>query len=66
MQGEQPVHVLANALAKATGTPEPVAFVYEYAGRVFQTVLGHDAAAIRTPGTTQLLCYGSLWAAQQR
>jgi len=67
MQGELPVHVLATALAKATGKPEPVALVYEYAaGRVFQTVLCHDAAAIRTPGTTQLLRYGSLWAAQER
>ena len=66
-QGSGPVHVLATAIAKANGKEEPVAFVYDYAGgRIFQTVLGHDAAAIRMPGTTQLLRYGSLWAARDR
>jgi type 1 glutamine amidotransferase len=65
-QGEQPIHVLATAHSKESGREEPVAFVYDYAkGRVFQTVLGHDAAAIRTPGTTQLIRYGSLWAAKE-
>ncbi len=65
-QGEQPIHVLATAHSKATGKEEPVAFVYAYGkGRVFQILLGHDAAAIRVPGTTQLIRYGSLWAAAQ-
>ncbi len=66
-QGVEPVHVLATAPSKITGKDEPVAFVYEYGkGRVFQTVLGHDAAAIQVPGTTQLIRYGSLWASGQR
>lgn len=66
-QGDGPVHVLATAQSKITGKDEPVAFVYECGrGRVFQTVLGHDAAAVQVPGTTQLIRYGSLWAAGQR
>ena len=41
-----------------------MAFVYEYGkGRVFQTVLGHDAAALRNPGTAELVRRGSTWAA---
>jgi type 1 glutamine amidotransferase len=64
-QGELPIHVLATARSKATGKEEPVAFVYAYGkGRVFQILLGHDASAIRVPGTTQLIRYGSLWAAR--
>jgi type 1 glutamine amidotransferase len=67
LEGSAPIHVLATGRAKQTNRDEPVAFVYEYGkGRVFQTVLGHDAAAIRIPGTTQLIRYGSLWAAGQR
>lgn len=66
-QGTLPIHILATAESKATGHDEPVAFVYSYGkGRVFQTVLGHDAAAIQSPGLTQLVRYGSLWAAQER
>ena len=41
-----------------------MAFVYEYGkGRVFQTVLGHDAAAIRVPGTSYLIRRGAVWTA---
>ena len=66
-QGDAPVHIVATARSKATGKDELVAFVHEYGkGRVFQTVLGHDAAAIRVPGTTRLIRYGSLWASGAR
>jgi type 1 glutamine amidotransferase len=66
-QGNREIRVLATARSKASGNDEPVAFVYEYGkGRIFQTVLGHDAEAIGVPGTTQLLRYGSLWAAKDR
>lgn len=63
-QGDESVSVLATARSKVTGRDEPMAMVYDYAnGRVFQTVLGHDAAALRTPGTAALVCRGAAWAA---
>ncbi|MCP5116222.1 MAG: ThuA domain-containing protein, partial [bacterium] len=64
-QGSAPVHVLATAHSSVTGEDEPMALVYEYGpARVFQTLLGHSAESIETPGTTQLIRYGSLWAAR--
>lgn len=56
--------VLAVAQLKA-GKEQPVAFVHAYSkGRIFQTVLGRDVAALQIPGTAQLIRYGSLWAAE--
>ncbi|MCP5120709.1 MAG: ThuA domain-containing protein [bacterium] len=64
-QGDGPIEVLATARSSVTGEDEPMAWVYQYGpARVFQTVLGHAAESIHTPGTTQLIRYGSLWAAQ--
>ena len=42
--GDQPITPLAIAHSKTTGQDEPMAWAYAYGkGRVFQTVLGHDA-----------------------
>ncbi len=41
---------------------EPMAYRYG-SGRVFQTVLGHDAKALRTAGTAELIRRGAAWAA---
>ncbi len=61
-RGDLPVEPLATARSKLTGKDEPLAFAYSYGqGRVFQTLLGHDAAAIRAAG--ELIGRGSLWAA---
>jgi type 1 glutamine amidotransferase len=61
-QGELPIEPLATAHSKITGKDEPLALAYEYGqGRVFQTLLGHDAAAIRQAG--ELIRRGSVWAA---
>lgn len=62
--GDAPIHVLASARSQVTGQREPMAFVYDYGkGRVFQTVLGHAAESLRTPGTSELLRRGAAWAA---
>lgn len=63
-QGDAPIEVLATARSSVTGQDEPMAFVYRYGkGRVFQTVLGHAAESLRTPGTSTLVRRGSVWAA---
>ncbi|HEX5447006.1 MAG TPA: ThuA domain-containing protein, partial [Pirellulales bacterium] len=65
-QGDAPIEVLATARSKTTGRDEPMAFVYQYGkGRVFQTVLGHSAESIRTPGAAALIRRGTVWAAGQ-
>ena len=65
-QGNQPIAVLAMVRSKVTGQDEPMAFVYDYGkGRVFQTVLGHDATAIRNDGTAELIRRGTVWTAKR-
>jgi type 1 glutamine amidotransferase len=64
LAGDRPIEVLATAQSKKTGKAEPVAFVFPYGrGRVFSTVLGHDAKAIRVSGTSELLRRACAWAA---
>lgn len=63
-QGEEPIEVLATAKSQVTGQNEPMAFVYNYGkGRVFQTVLGHAAESLRTPGAAELVRRGTTWVA---
>lgn len=65
-QGDRPIEVLATARSTVTGRDEPMAHVYPYGkGRVFQTVLGHAAESIRSPGTAALVRRGTVWAAGQ-
>jgi len=62
--GEEPIEPLITATSKKTGKNEPLAWAYRYGeGRVFQTVLGHDVASIKAPGTAELLRRGAAWAA---
>jgi type 1 glutamine amidotransferase len=63
-QGELPIEVLLTGRSKVTGKQEPMAFVYKQGkGQVFQTVLGHDANAIRNRGTAEVIRRGTAWAA---
>ena len=62
--GTQPIEVLATARSKVDGQEYPMAFVFSYGkGRVFHTLLGHDARAVDTPGVGSLLRRACLWTA---
>jgi len=62
--GDEPIEALITARAQETGKDEPLAWAYDYGqGRVFQTLLGHDAASIHAIGTAELLRRGAAWAA---
>ncbi len=67
LTGSTPVELLATARSKVTRTDHPMALVHAYGkGRVFQTPLGHDARAIRTPGAAEFIRRGVAWAAAGR
>ncbi len=62
--GEDPIMPLATAHSKVTGKDEPMAWAYDYGkGRIFQTVLGHDAHAVRMANA--LIRRGSVWTARR-
>lgn len=63
-KGAEPIRPLLTARSKDTGKDEPLAWAYQYGrGRVFQTVLGHDEAALRTPEVQTILLRAAHWAA---
>ena len=63
-EGDAAIEPLATAKSKVTGKDEPMAWAHEQGkGRVFQTVLGHDAISIRAAGA--LIRRGSVWAARR-
>ena len=60
--GELPVEPLLTAHSKVTNKDEPLAFAYtEGKGRIFQTLLGHDAGALRTPAHAELIRRAVAW-----
>jgi quinoprotein glucose dehydrogenase len=62
--GDQPIVPLVTAHSKTTGKDEPLAWAYAYGkGRIFQTLLGHDGAAVRSAGA--LIRRGAVWAARR-
>src|SRR5262249_41835331 len=64
-KGDKPIEVLLTARSSTTGKEEPLAWVYQYGrGRVFQTVLGHDARALETPAVKVILQRAAAWAAR--
>ncbi|HWE36053.1 MAG TPA: ThuA domain-containing protein [Isosphaeraceae bacterium] len=59
---QENIHVLAEA--SHDGKPQPLLFWSEYGkGRMFQTALGHDLAAMRTPEFLTTFVRGTRWAA---
>ena len=66
-QGEEEITVLLEAKSKDTDKMEPLAWVYEIEhyhrrhSRVFQTVLGHDVAALKTPELQKILANAAKW-----
>lgn len=65
LAGEASIHVVAQAKSKVDQKNYPMAFVLNYGqGRVFHTVLGHDARAYtNSPGVGELMRRGCAWAA---
>ncbi|MCC2669807.1 MAG: Trehalose utilization, partial [Armatimonadetes bacterium] len=64
--GIHPVAPLVTARSRDTGKDEPLAFVYqEGKGRVYQSLLGHSAESIRTPGTAALYIRAAAWVAHE-
>jgi uncharacterized protein len=64
LDGTTEIEVLAEAVSKVDGKTYPMAFVLNYGdGRVFHSVLGHDAAALNFAGPAELLRRGTAWAA---
>lgn len=56
LTGDKPIELLATARSKTTKRDHPMGFVHSYGkGRVFLTPLGHDAKALRAPGTAELI-----------
>lgn len=62
------IHLLATAFdapdKRGTGKDEPIAWTVAYGqGRVFYTALGHDTAAMSSPGFVGLMQRAAYWAA---
>jgi type 1 glutamine amidotransferase len=61
-RGDDPIIPLLTARSKDTGKEEPLAWVYTYGkGKIFQTLLGHDAEALQTPEVQQILMRAAQW-----
>lgn len=64
--GEDPIYPLLTAYSKDTGKDEPLAWVYTYGkGRIFQTLLGHDAASFNAPELKEILKRAAHWVSEK-
>jgi type 1 glutamine amidotransferase len=64
LAGDAKLNVLATAPSEFSKKVEPLAWTLPFEkGRVFVTVLGHDAKARRVPEFSKLLLRGTEWAA---
>ncbi|RPJ37927.1 MAG: ThuA domain-containing protein, partial [Planctomycetaceae bacterium] len=64
LAGSTPIEIIAQAKSKVDGKDYPMGFVLNYSkGRVFHSVLGHDAQAIANPPVAELFRRASAWSA---
>lgn len=64
LDGDTPIHILADAKSKGDQKDYPMAFVLPYGkGRVFLCTLGHDVKALGFPGVKELYRRATAWAA---
>jgi type 1 glutamine amidotransferase/HEAT repeat protein len=64
LDGDTPIHVLADANSKGDHKDYPMAFVLQYGkGRVFLSTLGHDVKALSVPDVKNLYRRATAWAA---
>lgn len=64
LDGDTPITILCEAESVVDGKVYPMAFTVEgTGGRVFHSILGHDAAAFRMPGVQRLFQQAAAWTA---
>ena len=64
LQGDAPIHVLAEADSDWSKKTEPMVFTVAYGqGRVFHHTFGHDVKALDNPACKKLIQRGCEWAA---
>ncbi len=64
LAGSTPIEIIATAKSKVDGKDYPMGFVLSYGkGRVFHSVLGHDAQAIANPPVAELFRRATAWSA---
>jgi type 1 glutamine amidotransferase len=64
--GDEPIEPLLVAHSKNTGKDEPLAWAYNYGqGRIFQLLLGHNAASFNAPEIKKLLQRSALWVSKK-
>lgn len=62
--GNRTITPVAVATSNVHFADFPMALELQYGrSRVFNTTMGHDVKALRTPGTAQLIRRGTAWAA---
>ena len=65
-KGDQAIVPLFSAKSKITGKEESLGWVYHYGkGRVFQTLLGHDAKSFTAPAFQQILSNAINWVGKE-
>lgn len=63
-EGDHPITVLATAHSNVLDQDRPMAMTVQYGkGRVFNTPMGHDVKALKTPEVAELIRRGTAWAA---
>lgn len=64
--GDEPIEPLLMAHSKNTGKDEPLAWVYTYGkGRIFQLLLGHNAASFNAPEIKKMLQRSAWWVSKK-